>query len=250
MNVFTYWEGPKPEYIDVCLKSMERICCNLPCVDFHLVTPENVQNYIDSRTLHSNFLKLDQIALRADCIRAALLAKHGGWWWDADTIGICSPVYLMARCKDASALYMSWTKPPRRVLNGYIYFAENNPIACKWLQQINEVLADKNQSPTWCSLGEKLLTDLLSTQSDACEIDRRLFLPIDIDSNVADFFNGADFIGLLDYLDDYKPICFGLNHSWFMFHKSAEMRLPSSEWKQSPLLIHQLLYHAKTLNEL
>ena len=39
--------------------------------------------------------------MAANCIRAALLAKYGGWWWDADTVGLQSPLELTRQYPDA-----------------------------------------------------------------------------------------------------------------------------------------------------
>jgi hypothetical protein len=229
-----------PPHIAVCLKSMAK-ACESPQINFHLTNPENIGTYLDDGILHPNYLQLTQPALRADCIRAALLATHGGWWWDADTIAMQSPMALMAEHPYASALYMTWTKPPLRVLNGYIYMKAGYGTASRWLAQINEALAHSPSGIEWCSLGEKLLTDILPHCPHAHAIPRRLFLPIDIDSSVKTFFDPHDPCLLVQN----DTVCFGLNHSWFMYHKPHQMTLPPNDWANSPLLIHRLLAQAQ-----
>jgi len=242
MNVFTYWEREKPNYINLCLASIEKVCCE-GGIRFILVTPENLCNHLPDGVLHENYRLLPQPALRADCIRAALLATHGGWWWDADTVAIRPPNLLSEMYADANALYMTWSNPPRRALNGYIYFPKEHPVARAWLNKINDLLRRNPEEASWCSLGEALLTDMLNDCQDAREIDRRLFLPIDIDSSVATFFSEGD---PQAYIED-DTVCFGLNHSWFMYHKPHDMELAPSRWVNSPLLIHQLLQYARDM---
>ncbi len=240
MNVWTYWEGPRPPYIDVCLASMARVC-DTPGVTFYLVTPENLPVFVHSSDLHPSYLALPEIALRADCIRAALLARHGGFWWDADTIGLRSPLPLVSAYAEADAIYTTWTKPPLRVLNGYIYLRRGCKAARDWLNQINHALCHSLHGTSWCSLGEHLLSAMLPEQPRCRRIDRRLVLPIDIDANVRDFFRPGDFRAAL--IDD--TVCYGLNHSWFMHHKRSAMTMPPAAWPDSRLLIHQLLCFAQ-----
>ena len=240
MNVWTYWQGKRLPYIDVCLQSMAKACKD---VNFHLVTPNNLYDYIDKDTINPNFIKLRHPSKIADCVRAALLAKHGGWWWDADTIGIQNPLAINEQHPDASVLYMTWTKKPRRILNGYIYMKKKTELARQWLYLINEKLkADFESCNVWLSMGEKLLTPLLDNRTDCVEIERRLFLPIDIDSSVAKFFSTIETKSHIQK----DTICFGLNHSWmFHNHKEAMEQMPKN-WKKSKYLIHKLLDEART----
>lgn len=236
MRVWSYWEGPMPRYISTCLESMQ-------CVlrDFVLTTPQNLQDYIPSDLLHPNYLQLKQPELRADCVRAVLLATHGGWWWDADTVALKDPELLHIRHPNASVLYCQWKKDPLRVLNGYIYFRPGSTTAQQWLALINRQLACDPADVSWCSLGEKLLTILVHGDSTAMLLDRSTCLPIDIDSDVELFFQPGD---PEDYVTQ-NSICFGLNHSWFMYHKPREINLPLAAWLSSPLLIHRLLCSAR-----
>lgn len=231
MNVWTCWEGPRPKFIDLCLRSAAKACSG---DDFRLVTPKNLQDYVPFGTIHPNYQRLP-LAIKSCCIRAALLAEYGGWWWDADTIGLKTPRALTESYPKASALYTVWDREPRRVLNGYVHLT--GLLATRWLDQINRALADSFDSIKWCSLGEGILTRMLTDDFRAVQVPRRLFLPIDIDSNVEEFFlsgNPQDRI-------DSSTVAFGLNHSYFMYHRSAVMDPPWS----SNLLIHRLLKMAE-----
>jgi len=229
MKVWTYWEGPMPSHIAVCLGSMKMVLGQ----DLTVLGLDTAKEAVGDR-LNPNWLKLSRPALRADALRAALLATYGGWWWDADTIALRKPDCLSV--ENASVLYTTWTKMPVRVLNGYIWFAENSSIAVKWLNSVNAAL-EYPENIDWTAIGEKLLTGLILGKSTAVKVSRRMLLPIDIDSDVKHFFEHRD---LRTYLS-HDPVCFGLNHSWFMYHRPKQMAIES--WNDD-LLIHQLLKHA------
>lgn len=256
MKLFTYWEGPRNPFIDTCLASIEAVCTD--GTKFHLVTPDNVHEYVGD-DLHPNYLKIvsthgcSAAAMRAGAIRAALLARHGGMYWDADTIGLRNPAELVREYESiqynnvnrkappvVDVLYTTWDRPPLRALNGYIYMRQGCPDAMGWLARVNIRLAIQIDRPiVWTELGEKMLTPILTASKTAWRVPRERFLPIDVDSRVADFFEpswSATHPG---------AVCYGLNQSWFFYHKPKEMELPPEEWDESPLLIHQLLIHAR-----
>ena len=230
MNVWTYWEGPIPPHIQVCLDSMQKVLGQ----SLTILNPDTAEEAVGNN-LNPNWTKLSQPALRADALRAALLSIYGGWWWDADTVALKKPDCLSI--EGASSLYTVWTKLPIRVLNGYIWFTENSPIAAKWLDSVNTAL-EHPENIDWTAIGEKLLTGLVLNEPSAIKIDRCKLLPIDIDSDVGYFFEHRN---LNDYLA-VDPVCFGMNHSWFMYHKPKQMALES--WNED-LLIHQLLKYAQ-----
>lgn len=241
MFVWTYWEGPRLPFIDVCIHSMAHVC-KMAGLDFRLVTPANIYDYIDKNSLHPAALASGRGNVSANCARAALLAEHGGWWWDADTLALRDPSPLPEMYPDDSVLYMTWSNPPRRILNGYIYMRPGCEYARQWLDKINERLEnDYQNSIQWLQLGEKILTPILDGQPGCREVARRLFLPIDIDKEVDRFFENIDFG---QYLEN-DTICFGLNHSWMVHkYKNAMKKMPV-RWKDSRQLIHQLLEHVR-----
>ncbi|MBV6343458.1 hypothetical protein HWQ67_17945 [Candidatus Magnetobacterium casensis] len=235
-----------PEYIEVCLRSIDKLC-RIAGIGFRLVTPEDLSDYVPTGYLEERYRSLKDVGQRVDCIRAALLARHGGWWWDADTVcvhpsflklGIPPHEYLSQLCNGATAVYTVWDREPRRVLNGYVY-VDKSPLATTWLAKVNAKLQEPEE-PVWCDLGEKILTPLFSAQEQARQVDRRMFLPIDIDSNVKRFFEPGNPQDLVTE----QTICFGLNHSWFWYHRRRDMQLPRERWASSLLLIHQLLHLA------
>lgn len=239
MNVFSYWEGPRPPHIDVCLESIRSICGD----DFALVEPETVEAWIGG-ALHRNWKLLSQPALRADAIRAALLAVNGGWWIDADTVMFRHPRVVNETFSDP-VLYMTWDRPPRRALNGYIFMERGVEASRRWLARVNEALARDPERIDWTDIGERAITEDLLKDPTAREIPRRLFLPIDIDSSVKTFFSTEN----PSRFTSSDTVAYGMNHSWFMYHKPNEMNLPRERWGESRLLIHRLLHGAVQCQE-
>lgn len=235
-TLWQYWEGECPKYIQLCLKTVQRVCQENN-IDYNLVVPCTVKEYLPE--LQEVLVDLPQAGIRADVIRSGLLARYGGWWFDADTIGVNDP--FSVGVQDTQLVYMTWSKPPRRVLNGYIYAPESSTIASQWYQRVLEKIQRREQLDFWTGLGEGILTPLVKENPDPCkEVPRHRFLPIDIDLEVERFFKPEKPI----HLD--HTICWGLNHSWFMYHREKDMLLPEEKWTQSPLLIHQLLVQARS----
>ncbi|MBV6343459.1 glycosyltransferase [Candidatus Magnetobacterium casense] len=199
MHVWTYWEGESWPHIDLCLETATRRLA-LTNVEFHLLAPETVEGYLSPGLLHERYKEIPQIGPKVSAIRAALLAKYGGWWWDADTIVLRSPEKLMQKYPNANVLYMTWTRLPLRILNGYIYAKAGSEPALLWLERINYLLEHDFETATkWLELGEKVITPLFRDRLDCVEVDRRLFLPIDFDTDPYVFFREGDF---RDYLRD------------------------------------------------
>jgi len=241
LHVWTYWEGPRPPYIDACIASMAR-ACDVPGVEFHFLTPHNLGQYLEEGVLHPNSRRMLRRNMPANCIRAALLAKYGGWWWDADTVGLSDPLALTKCYPDASMLYMTWSLPPRRILNGYIYARPGCDVASEWLRQVNHKIEHHfEQANVWLELGEKILTPLLEGRADCQEIERRLFLPIDIDKEVTRFFEPGD-PGECIQKD---TVCFGMNHSWFHHNRKVDTWRMPRRMRSSPLLFHRLMHRAQ-----
>lgn len=236
MNVWTYWEGPRPEFIDLCLRTLSH---SLRSEEFHVLTPETLEDYVPDGVLHPDYKRL-LLGSQVGCIRAAILARHGGWWFDADTLGLQSPRRVLEDHEGARALYVTWrsTIKPRRIINGYIYMTPL--LAEQWVEEINRKLSDEFESIKWCTLGEGILTPMLTGLRGAVEVPRRLFLPLDVDSDFDDFFREGR---AADLIED-STVCVGMNHSKMMYRHQDLMERP---WDRE-ILIHDLLRHGE--NEL
>ena len=85
---YTYWEGTLPLINKLCIGSITKIFGQR-----HIhTTPDNIDKYIKVPTNIKNTL---HVGFRADYIRAALLKKYGGWWFDCDIFLLRNPEILV-----------------------------------------------------------------------------------------------------------------------------------------------------------
>lgn len=79
LTVWTYWEGPCPDWIRACSRTIAASTPNL-----RLLTPESFDRLRDrDRDIDLSRLR---VAHRADYVRAFLLQRYGGLWVDADCL--------------------------------------------------------------------------------------------------------------------------------------------------------------------
>lgn len=232
MKVWTYWEGPRPTFLQLCLDTIALECSDC---DYTHITPSNINDFIPEGVLHSNWNYIHEPALRSDCIRVALLKLYGGLYIDADTFMLKSPSSVIDQSKECC--YFSWNNPPFRVLNGYIYCKPESVVADRWLDRLNHTLESRNVG--WCSLGEQILTPTIIGNMDRClQLPLSTFLPLDIDHRVRDFFDIHRHWE--DYLKEHT-IAFGLNYSWMMGRRPYDMLIPYENMRRSHMMIHRLI---------
>lgn len=74
-RIFTFWEGPFPEYLKLCMKTWK--------FPYTVLNYDNVNNYTDIQIKLLKRFTLPQIA---DYVRVHVLRDYGGYWLDTDTI--------------------------------------------------------------------------------------------------------------------------------------------------------------------
>lgn len=235
INVWTYWEGEKPDYIKLCLASIRMQCYRTAL--FHHITEDNIDHYIPEGILHPSWKSIRVLGIKSDCVRAAVLYLYGGLYVDADTVAL-KPLNT-AIDEDAECCYMMWSNPPARCIAGYLYCKPGSNVARQWLDNINANLADGKAD--WCQLGERSLTPAIKANESKChKIPLDTFLPIEIDTSVQQFFTEANWRSYITA----NTVAFGLNHSWMMHRKRALMLYPVTAMGESTYLVHQLLFDA------
>ena len=103
-KLFFYWERTKYPYIDYCIKSIKKRCG----VEYHLITPNNVEKYLKGCNLASNFKNIRPISQRTDIIRVALLHKYGGSYADADSVMLKDMNSTFDNLKEADKHYYNF----------------------------------------------------------------------------------------------------------------------------------------------
>lgn len=230
MQVWTYWAGPKPPWIDVCLDSMRRRCRKS---DLVVLTPETVRGYVTDADLNSRWTSLPP-GVGTDCLRACLLAKYGGLWVDADTVLVRDPHHLVRGMplRLEQFLYSRWPSPPERVIAGYVYSPKGGPVARMWYDAVRSALANAHEVQ-WGALGERTLTPIVMAMNNvkerAWELPLDTFLPVDIDADVDRYFRPGDW---RDYVTE-GTVGFGLNYSWMQANRPWSIEPP---WGNATLI--------------
>lgn len=133
-KIFTFWEPREsmPEYIRLCLETWRRNLCDY---EVEVLDYERLGEYLSSEEIESVLCREMSLAMQADCIRAALLKKHGGIWLDADTIAV-KP--MDAKLFNADVVMISSRREGVIVNYGaFIYAArENTAFMNEWHRQI------------------------------------------------------------------------------------------------------------------
>jgi len=136
-NLFTYWEGPMPPFIKYCLKSIkERAGSD---VTVHIITPENVDEYMAGSGLNNNWKRITHLAQKVDAIRIGLLYKYGGIYCDADTILLKPVGHLFDSFENSDIIVFRWTFN-QRILNGYFIAKKHSSFLSNCLDQLNLIL--------------------------------------------------------------------------------------------------------------
>lgn len=235
-RIWTYWEGRCPPLIEACLESMRRQCGGR----LTILTPDNWRDHVPPGTLVPEFSRVDLPAHRADCLRAAVLALHGGVYLDADTVCLRPPD---PPCGPGDAVCSLWTNGPPRVLNGYLRIPAGHPLGPAWLDGVNRRLAD-GRPRGWTDLGEGVLTPLVlrpGTRSVGLQhtwlAPLPTWLPIDVDADPRPLARPGDWRSrVLPY-----TLVFGLNHSWLARNRRSTVVTPRQRWRENGPLVHRLL---------
>lgn len=84
-KAFTFWEpkGSMPGYVRLCMETWRRC---LPGFEVVALDFRSLGDYLTEAERKAIDCPHESLAKQADCIRCALLRKHGGIWLDADTV--------------------------------------------------------------------------------------------------------------------------------------------------------------------
>ena len=177
VNTFTYWEGPKPDYIQLCHETQKRHNENNYGL-FHsscytCLTPENLREFDCLKPyLDDEFYNSLHPAHRADIVRVKLLETYGGVWIDSDFISMNSFDTLINSSSRHHKLYYyrdSW-----QATNGILIAPPRHSIVVEWSRKIDCVFANLkrmkkvgNPYDGWCSFGADQLKVVLNVAIDS-----------------------------------------------------------------------------------
>ena len=134
-NIFTFWEGPLPAYIKLCLDTWK-----LP---FTILTYDNPKQYTDFDIEGAKRFTLPQIA---DAVRVHVLRDNGGYWLDADTI------MLSEKLPEANIMGNIVT---RTNTIGFLHTEAHSEMFEEWAAHQDKVIADLSYDSRWDVLGNR-----------------------------------------------------------------------------------------------
>ncbi len=220
--VFTFWEGPKPPYISLCLDRMKRM---VP--DLIIFGPDS-----EFMTLHHNWKSLGY-AHKADCARVAAVCDgkdEANWWIDADTILLSSKFPELKAGVDFQ--HLRWHDG--RVINGYFCGRRGSAIMREWLFKINQFVS-AGMKRGWTTLGEQIIGPLADLKyKNVCEeMPLATFIPLNLDRVPNMFTENVDYKAFVKS----ETVAFALNHGWFKGSEPWLLKASIEEIKSSDTLI-------------
>lgn len=134
-KIFTFWEGPMPAYIKLCMDTWM-----FPHI---VLNYENLHHYTDLQI--SPKLRRFTMPQIADAVRVHVLRDQGGYWLDADTIMITGNV---------PAANMIGDPAERTQTIGFLYAQEpNTKFFTAWAGYQDLVIDSSNPSRHWSIMG-------------------------------------------------------------------------------------------------
>lgn len=157
--VWTYWEGPCPDYIKMGLESIQR-WCNARLLDrggFDELWQEDRDLAIDSL----------YVAQRADFIRVYLLLHYGGAWIDADCIVLKSIAPLAGHL--ASHDLVAYKEPQGSITNNFLIAKARSPIMHTYYAGVVSHLRQRRPI-SWSEIGSVPLTAAIQKYARAAQV--------------------------------------------------------------------------------
>ena len=157
LPVWTYWEGPLPDWIADCQASIVAAAPHA-----RVLTPESFDKLWDAdRDIDLSHL---QPAHRADFIRAFLLQRHGGLWVDADCLVMqpLKPVLALLAAHD----FVGHRERSGLVSNGFIGARRGSRIAASFYERVSRRLRQPG-ALGWTTIGSEPLNAVLAEQPQA-----------------------------------------------------------------------------------
>ena len=146
-TVFTFWEGPMPAYIKMCMDTWK--------VPYVLLNYDNLDRYTDLKV--DDQLKRFSLAQIADCVRVHVLRDQGGYWLDADTIMIT----------DHLPDVMILGDPVKRTNTiGYLHTEPRSDMFTRWAAYQDKVIADPDASHHWSIMGNAFTDPYLAEHQE------------------------------------------------------------------------------------
>jgi len=148
--VWTYWEGPKPPWIRLCLRTIRR---HIPAVQ--ILGPRCFRDLYDEIDVPWATITAQRPNVKSDFLRAYLLHSVGGIWIDADAIAFrdVRPIWHLLDAAD----FVSYRRAGGMYCSALIAAEPDSPIAAEYYGQMVDRLTRANGRLGRQALGPTLL---------------------------------------------------------------------------------------------
>lgn len=144
--IYTFWEGPMPQYIEMCLRTWK-----LP---YTMLNYSNVGEYTELPLKRLKRFTLPQIA---DVVRVHVLRDHGGYWLDADTIMIKGQLPETDMVGD----------PAKRTNTiGLLWSAPGSAMFKAWAAYQDKIINGEHTSLSWSLMGNEFTDDYVKAHRE------------------------------------------------------------------------------------
>lgn len=145
-NIFTFWEGPKPGYIQLCMETWRQPATVL---DY-----DNLNDYTDLPVDRIERFTLPQIS---DIVRVHVLRDQGGRWMDADTI------MLADEWPDAD--FVGY--PGRRGIScAFLRTEPHTDLFTKWAEHQDRVIDSPDTTTYWATFANEFPEQYLAEHTE------------------------------------------------------------------------------------
>jgi len=149
--VWTYWAGPMPPWIELCLETLRAKCSTIQVWDDSFWTTE----YDGSIPISP--LMNQPIHMRSNIVRAFLLARYGGVWVDADCIAWrdLAGIYQYLEQRD----FVAYKQKRGGLCSALVASRPQGKIALTWWKLLKSRTAANAKRKSWprTALGPSLL---------------------------------------------------------------------------------------------
>ncbi|MBR2069433.1 MAG: FkbM family methyltransferase [Candidatus Gastranaerophilales bacterium] len=231
--IFTFWEPVNkiPDYLKLCLKTWEKF---LPEYKIIILNYSNLNEWLGYEYYDEYLYKNFSLPKQADAIRAKLLNKYGGIWFDIDTIITSNKIKDILNLKSDTILFN------RHV--AFITSKKGSYFTRKWLKKINKKLfwhkfynchknilkyfysIEKQAKLNQWSYFSNSITDEIITKSNEKQIkslDKFKYFALPENN----FFNTKSQAGIEQYVEfyfnnDYSDFVLNNEHGVILLHNS------------------------------
>lgn len=235
--VWTYWEGDKPPFIQLCDESIQYYCDKTPIRRIH-ITPDTLDKYLK---LPPKWHRMKNPAQKSDILRAALLYHYGGIWLDSDVVAV-EPFDKLLDCLKATEFFC-FRLDEGNVTMSCIVARKGSRIAHEWLNRALKRL--RKGLTSYRCLGVSILKHVIKNYDDP-SIYRSIRAGKTIHPIGKKQYNNEECDTVCKYRRRIQPIIMFINSEV----EDVVRRMSIEEIQRSKFPICRLIRNYKTFGEL